>query len=246
MIAIEYPPGMGSVEETPLPAAPLTKSAYAYEALRRKILDGELRPGERLRLRPMAEELGLSVMPVRDAVRLLERDGLVHTESHRGATVAPIVAETVISLIGIRMWLEVLCARETALLHDDASLALVHQRLDEAQALVDAADPLAYARANRALHEAIAEPASSELQALMRELWDRSWQARRGSSLYGFVPDRRPEAQAEHRAIVRALDERDPDAAAAAMLVHREATLASWRGALRDDPAPLDVTTGLR
>jgi len=55
----------------------LTKTDYAYTELRRRILDGELAPGERLLLRQLAEELGISVMPVRDAIRLLERDGLV-------------------------------------------------------------------------------------------------------------------------------------------------------------------------
>ena len=94
------------------PARP--KSEYAYKALRQRILDGVLRPGERLLLRPLAEELGLSVMPVRDAVRLLEGDGLVRVESHRGATVTPIEAETVVALIGIRMWLEVLAINDAA------------------------------------------------------------------------------------------------------------------------------------
>ncbi len=74
----------------------------------------------------------------------------------------------------------------------------------------------------------------------MSDLFDRGWQARRGSSVYGLVPDVREEAQREHRVIVHALDERDPEAAAAAMLVHRESTLATWRAALgHDTTAPV-------
>jgi DNA-binding transcriptional MocR family regulator len=53
----------------------LTKSEYAYAELRRRILDGQLPPGARLLLRPLASELGVSVMPIRDAIRLLERLG---------------------------------------------------------------------------------------------------------------------------------------------------------------------------
>ncbi len=97
-----------------IPGSPVTKAGYAYQTLRRRILEGELQPGERLLLRPMAAELGLSVMPVRDAIRMLEGDGLVRTESHRGTSVAPIDPETVVELIGIRMWLEVLAVLEAA------------------------------------------------------------------------------------------------------------------------------------
>jgi DNA-binding GntR family transcriptional regulator len=215
---------------------PLTKTEFAYQVLRQKILEGEFRAGDRLPLRGLADEFGLSVMPVREAITALEREGLVRTESHRGAIVAPIAAETVVSIIGVRMWLEVLCVREATLRHDAASLALVHERLEAAERSVRG-DALAFARANRALHEAIDAPADPEVLTIMRELWDRSWQARRGSSVYGLVPDVREEAQREHRDIVRALDERDPDAAAAAMLVHRESTLATWRTALHHDTA---------
>ena len=104
---------MGTVDRTSAHGRPLTKSDYAYQALRRQILDGELAPGERLLLRTLAEVLGLSVMPVRDALRLLERDGLVQTERHRGAIVTPVAVDTVIRLIGIRMWLEALAIPET-------------------------------------------------------------------------------------------------------------------------------------
>lgn len=219
---------MASGDGRLVPERPLSKSEYAYEALRRQILDGELRPGDRLLLRPLAEQLGLSVMPVRDAIRLLERDGLVRAETHRGATVTPVAVGTVVELIGIRMWLEALAVREAATRHDEASLALVRERLAAAEALLGG-DPSAFSGANRALHEAIEAPASSELRGVIAELWDRGAQARRRTSLFVLGPDVRPAAQAAHRAIVAALAARDEDAAVAAMLAHREATLAAWR-----------------
>jgi DNA-binding GntR family transcriptional regulator len=210
---------------------PLTRSEWAYQTLRQRILDGELEPGERLLLRPLAEQLGLSVMPVRDAVRLLERDGLVQVESYRGAIVTPIAAETVVELVGVRMWLEALAMREAAPLHDAESLALVHQRLDECEALVDG-EPLAFSRANRALHVAMAAPAPRELNTMIQDTWDRGWQARRHGILYGLVPERSRAAQPEHRAIVAALDRHDAEGACAAMLAHREGSLAAWRRGL--------------
>jgi DNA-binding GntR family transcriptional regulator len=213
---------------------PLTKSMFAYQALRRQILNGDLAPGERLLLRPLAEELGLSVMPVRDALRMLERDGLVRSESHRGSTVTPIASGAIVELIGIRMWLEVLAVNEAAARHTPETLAAVRERLDAAEAEAVHGEPLAYAQANRALHEAIEEPASTELRTMIDDTWERVWQARRRTSLFSLVPDIPAQAQREHRRIVAALVKADAEAAGAAMLAHRKSTLAAWQKALRD------------
>lgn len=212
---------------------PLTKSMYAYQVLRRRVLNGELAPGERLLLRPLAEQLGLSVMPVRDALRMLERDGLVQSETHRGTTVTQIDANTIVDLIGIRMWLEVLAVQEATPRHDHASLAIVRESLRAADQAV-AGEPLEYSRANRTLHEAIEAPASSELQRLIAELWEKVWQARRRMSLFSLVPEMRTRAQKEHRSIVAALKAADTDAAVEAMTRHRDSTLTVWRHALGD------------
>ena len=59
----------------------------ALEAVREAIVGGRLRPGERIKEIPLAEELGFSRAPVRDAFRLLERDGLVELVPNRGAVV---------------------------------------------------------------------------------------------------------------------------------------------------------------
>ncbi len=138
----------------------------------------------------LAAELGLSVMPVRDAIRMLEGDGLVRTESHRGTSVAPIDPETVVELIGIRMWLEVLAVIEAAPPHTPQSLCASSTsgwRRPEAAVHGDA---LVYARANRALHAAIERArVGPQLKSMMSDLFDRGWQARRGSSVYTLVPD---------------------------------------------------------
>src|SRR3954469_21238362 len=110
-------------------AIPQTKSRYAYEQLREQIIAGQLAPGERLRLRALADALGLSEMPVREALRMLSRDGLVAFEDHRGATVTEIPLADVRATVSARMWLEVLAVREAVPLHDEASLAVVRDAL---------------------------------------------------------------------------------------------------------------------
>jgi DNA-binding GntR family transcriptional regulator len=211
---------------------PPTKSAFAYRELRRRILDGELEPGERLLLRPLAERLGVSVQPVRDALRLLERDGLVTSASHRGATVTPISRSAILDLIGIRMWLEVLAVREAAPRHTAATLERVQAALADADARAAAGDPLGFSEANRAFHAALEAPAPAPLRELIDATWERVWEARRRTSLFAISPASTGGAQREHRRLARAVAAGDADAAAAAMEHHRATTLAGWRAAL--------------
>ena len=214
----------------------VTKSQYAYQELRRRILDGEFLPGERLLLRPVADQLGLSVMPVRDALRMLERDGLVLTESHRGATVAPLSHSLIIDAISIRMWLEVLAVRQAVPLHTPETCAEIRALYSRADEVLEGGGGLAYAEANRRLHEAIEGPASEALRVMITESWERLWQARRRMSLFSLLPDSRTSAQREHRELVGAVEAGYVDVAASVMERHRESTLAAWEAALATLP----------
>ena len=215
-------------------SGPLSKSDYAYQELRRRILDNRIAPGTRLMLRPLAEELGLSVMPVRDALRMLEGDGLVTLESHRGATVTQISKEAILQIIGMRRGMEVLAVREATPRHTAASLRRVEKILAEAEEAMSRGDGLAYTQANRRLHEAIEEPAPEPIHQLVRDLWERLWQTRRRTALFVTLPHRMPAAQEEHRRLVEAVLAGDADAAGAAMERHRASTLEAWREALAD------------
>jgi DNA-binding GntR family transcriptional regulator len=209
----------------------LTKSEYAYAELRRRILDGRLRAGARLLLRPLADELGVSVMPIRDAIRLLERDGLVTVNNHRSATVTEIARDAVVESVGIRMWLEVLAVREATPHHTAATLAAAERALADAERTAATGKALEYARANRAFHNALEAPAPESLRTLIDELWDRMWQARRSLSLFVLDPGRIDGAQHEHRELYEAIARGDAEAAAAAMAGHRERSLAAWSDA---------------
>lgn len=212
----------------------LTKADYAYGELRRRILDGDVGPGERLLLRQVAEELGISVMPVREAIKLLERDGLVTTESHRGATVTTISRHEILDTISMRMWLEVLAVREATPLHTEETLAVAEQALVEAERAARTGEGLAYTLANRRVHNALEAPASAAVRQLIDELWDRLWQARRRMSLFVLASDRIVGAESEHRELFEAVRSGDAAAAAAVMERHRESTLAAWSGVLAD------------
>lgn len=92
-------PRVAPVQNTPL-------AEQAREQIRASILDGTIRPGERLTIEQLAGELGVSRTPVREALKALEQDGLVHLLPHRGAVVESVAQDEVHHRYTIRAMLE--------------------------------------------------------------------------------------------------------------------------------------------
>lgn len=82
-------------------------SALIVETLRERILDGELAPGMQVRQELLADQFGVSRVPVREALRQLEAEGLIQSELHRGAFVASCSLDELIEMLDIRIALEV-------------------------------------------------------------------------------------------------------------------------------------------
>ena len=89
------------------PNIPKTKSMYAYDAIKDAILLGEYQPDERLVLKDLCESLSLSVIPVRESLNNLEKDGLVTQTPHQGFRVAPLSVNEFEELLAIRLSLEI-------------------------------------------------------------------------------------------------------------------------------------------
>ena len=88
------------------------------QKIRGQILDGKLRPGERLVEDRLSAELGVSRVPVREALRELSAEGLVRIERNRGASVTEVTPAMVAELVEVRALLEGLNARLAAQRHD--------------------------------------------------------------------------------------------------------------------------------
>src|SRR5258705_12614722 len=193
----------------------LTKSTFAYHEMRRMIMEGEIEPGTRLLLRDIADRLSLSIQPIRDAIKMLERDGLVDTESHRGAVVTQISGETITELIGVRMWLEILAVEESGPAHTDQSVRASQQALELAEHELARGGGLAYSQANRRLHEAIEAPAPPLLRQLIVDSWEHLWRERGRGSLFSLQPTAGPSAPGGRQAVVPALPPPAPQGAPA-------------------------------
>jgi DNA-binding GntR family transcriptional regulator len=97
---------MGVSEPVVATALPRSLAELAWMALREEILTGRLAPGTPLRLRDLAARLGMSVIPVREALHRLHQEGLVSREAQKGAVVAPVSVQDMEDLYRVRIELE--------------------------------------------------------------------------------------------------------------------------------------------
>jgi DNA-binding GntR family transcriptional regulator len=215
-----------------------TAQEVVAAALRQAILDRELKPGEKVRQEEMARRLGVSVIPVREALRALAGEGQVTYRPRQGYVVAELDVRDLEEVYRLREILESeavrvamprLAPEDVARIEShfaEVSRALEEQRIGDAM------------KANRRAHFALFEAAGMPI--LLRHiatLWD-STEAYR--ALYYSEPPRRDRVDAEHREIVAALRAADPERVLALLDSHRGQALAVLVAALdpsRERPA---------
>ncbi|PPE67364.1 GntR family transcriptional regulator [Caldimonas caldifontis] len=188
--------------------SPLTH--LVVTALRERILGGAIPPGERLVEGRLSEELGVSRMPVREALRQLAAEGLVTIEPRRGASVTSFSADQVRELVEVRATLEGLNAKLAAKRHDPAQIAELERILEEGTRLAESEDVATTMLMNQRFHDALGNiAANSVLQDIMRSLRDRT--------ALLFAPINRVRGKQnweEHAAILRAVIKGDAELAA--------------------------------
>lgn len=187
-------------------------SAHIREAIRA----GRYASGERIREAEVASWLGVSRTPVREALRRLESEGLLTFTSWRGVVVAELDRQQVSELYSMREVLEGAAARLAARHIDDAEIEMLDLLLERADAAAD--DPEALADLNRQFHETIYGAAHNRYLLQTLEQLRNALALLRGTTF--SVSGRAETASAEHRAIVAAIKDRDPDLAEQAARTH--------------------------
>ncbi|HWV25625.1 MAG TPA: GntR family transcriptional regulator [Aeromicrobium sp.] len=192
--------------------------ADVFDELRRRILTGALAPGTGHSIYRLADELGVSRTPVREAVVRLADLGLVTIERNRGITIRGVRAEDVRDVFELRLMLEVPAAAAAASATDDDLATRLEQALDAMRrAAVDADEPT-FMRHDRLLHAALGEALGNARLAREVDRLRDSIQVR-GVSTAGTTRSLREIAD-EHAPIVEAVVAGDPTRAAAAMRDH--------------------------
>jgi DNA-binding GntR family transcriptional regulator len=201
-------------------------SNRTYETLRDRILQGDLSSGQRLAVRELAESLGVSVTPVRDAVNRLAADGLVEVSPRRGTVVASFTPRDVRELYDLRVMLEPAAAEVAALRLSEEELGDLRQLATRLHPFDDIASPdaasfLREGRIHHEFHRAIVRGARNRrLDALFEEI-----QANLGvmrAMVYPRLFLRREQQRRVHIEIVEALEGRDPALARARLAAHLE------------------------
>ncbi|PTD96913.1 FCD domain-containing protein [Pseudothauera lacus] len=139
--------------------------------LERMILDGSLLPGDKLNEMALAERLGVSRGPLREAFRALEEAGLLRQEKNRGVFVREIGAEEAAEIFDVRASLEALAARQLAATRPPAAIAHLQQLLGELADAHAQADGDRYHALNLKFHDTLVAAAGNRtLSALYRRL----------------------------------------------------------------------------
>jgi DNA-binding GntR family transcriptional regulator len=208
----------------------------AVERLRAMIVQGDLAPGTALVEGELAQALGLSRTPLREAVKLLAQEGLIELRANRSACVRALDPREILELFEALAGLERLAAELAARRLTPAGL----RRLEDLQATIErehaAGRREAYYAANRAIHRAIVEAAENRpLAQAHAALLVRAEQAR---FLALKLAHRWEEAIAEHREILAALADRDAGRAGRLLADHVAHTAHTVTQALHAGTAP--------
>lgn len=210
-----YEPMASRVREKILPAQ---LERRVYERLRDEIVDGSLSPGEQLVEARIAEDLGVSKTPVREALIRLQRDGLVEIEPYRGARVLEPSGDDVREVLELRSLLECQIARDLAARRPADVLDALEASIAESTDALSSGDGERLRDSLTAFSDLMAEACGSRRMAkLLEDL--RSVLLLIGNTSLR-APGREARSIAEHEAILAAIRAGDPDAAARATAAH--------------------------
>ena len=202
-----------------------SKSEQAYRLVRSRIDSGQYVPGYRLVLAPIAAELGMSVVPVREAIRRLEAEQLVTFERNVGAQVS-LVKET--EYLHTMQTLALVEGAATALAAPDISADQIRRARAINQTMIEslsAFDPARFTELNLEFHSVLFESCPNpHILDLVHRGWNRMKVLRNSS--FSFVPGRAQESVEEHERILQLIEQRaDPAEIETVARAHRTATL---------------------
>src|SRR3954468_456940 len=148
-----------------------TRAEVVYEEIRRRIMRGILPPASPLNQDALALELGVSVTPVREAVRRLEAEGLLRVHAHRSVLVSPLSLSELSEIYDVRLQLDPHAAAVATTKASEEALA----RIEQMARTEVSSDPLEQATINRAFHRAIyAESDNGLMIGILDRLWERT------------------------------------------------------------------------
>lgn len=205
------------------------------DRLRRQIVEGDLPPGEKINEKALCEAYDVSRTPLREALKVLAREGLVGLTPHRGAHVAPLTVtdlEDAFPVIGALEALagELACQRATD--GEVREISALHKQMETAY---KARDRQGYFRLNQQIHEAMARAARNPVLDQMRGML--AGRVARARYYANISTPRWDQAMKEHEQILAALKARDGARLGQVLKDHLAHKLETLRGVLENEGA---------
>ncbi len=189
-----------------------------FNTLRQAILTGELKPGERLMEIHLANRLGVSRTPIREAIRKLELEGLVTMIPRRGAEVAQITEKSMIDVLEVRRTLDALCVELACQRITEQEVNLLRMACEGFEQAVKTKDVKRIAQADVALHDIIVRATGNDrLVQLVNNLSEQMYRYR-----FEYIKDfsQHEKLVEEHRIIYDSIVKKDIDTACMAAKLH--------------------------
>ena len=189
-----------------------------FNTLRQAILTGELKPGERLMEIHLANKLGVSRTPIREAIRKLELEGLVTMVPRKGAEVARITEKSLKDVLEVRRALDALCVELACERISPKELETLEAACDNFEKEVATGDNKKIAEADVAFHDIIVKATrNNRLIQLVNNLSEQMYRYR-----FEYIKDSSTHEQlvAEHRILYTCIRSKDKDTAAKTARLH--------------------------
>jgi DNA-binding GntR family transcriptional regulator len=207
-------------------ALPRTAEAIAAAELRDAIVRGDLAPGEKIRQEAAAQQLGISLIPVREALKTLASEGIVTYHPQRGYFVSELPGAAIGQIYVVRELLESEAEALAIQRLTESDLLAMHAHLSGQARAVDQRDPVAMITTNRSFHFVIFDRCENAwLTRYVTQLWDTldPYRVLSYRRMWLEDPDRQMPAEilAEHERILAALKKRKADRALRLLARHR-------------------------
>ena len=208
---------------------PTTKEQYVYNVLREAIMSCELRPGQKLIMDRLSDELGTSPIPIRSALQRLQAEGLVTITPHTGAAVAPVSRDTIAEIFTLSAALESIVARLLAPKISPTELETLRAIVTEMDVALAGEDGQAWATLDFDFHIAMANLSGMFLLAEFAIRTQESWLRLSRCYFSQAGPLRMDQAQAEHHQMLSLLTQRDGPALEALVVAHNRLSLQAYQ-----------------
>lgn len=185
----------------------VNKKDYAYNVIRARILDGIYGPGQRIVIDQISKELNLSIIPVREAIRQLEADGLIHNKPYSGPVVNSINEKEYLETLSVLAVLEGYATALSGVNMTDETILQLKQINSQMRDALEEFDFEMFGNLNRQFHVTILDKSGNcYLLDEIRRVWERMDSVRK--SVFTLLPARTKHSVIEHDALIELLETR--------------------------------------